>query len=105
MTLKALLDAIQDSKITADVVVSDKGRLQPVTRIEANRGVVMLICRPRPNWNAEPATHALTVEALKTPPATQSIISDMERRISEQAGLWERLEVAKALAHQKDGQK
>ena len=50
VNVKALLDAIQDSKITADLVVSDRGRLQPVTEIRAMGNVVMLICRPRPDW-------------------------------------------------------
>jgi len=52
MTAKALSEAIQDTKISASVVVSDRGRLQPVTRIVAAPGVVMLICRPRPRWEA-----------------------------------------------------
>jgi hypothetical protein len=50
LTIKALLDAIEDAKITADLVVSDRGRLQPVTEIRAMGNVVMLICRPRPPW-------------------------------------------------------
>ena len=50
MTIKALLEAIQDAKITADVVVSDRGRLHPVTKIQASANVVMLICRARPDW-------------------------------------------------------
>lgn len=49
MTIKALLEAIQDAKITADVVVSDRGRLHPVTKIQASANVVMLICRARPD--------------------------------------------------------
>ena len=52
MTLKDLLDVIQDSKIHAELVVSDKGRLQPVTEIRAGAGVVTLVCRPRPPWEA-----------------------------------------------------
>ena len=47
MTLITFLDAIQDAKIQAEIVVSDRGRLQPVMEIRAMENVVMLMCRPR----------------------------------------------------------
>jgi len=98
MTLKALIDAVQDSKISADVVVSDLGRLQPVTRLVAGANVVMLICRPRPAWqsdvepdrpNVKPLRahdlidHALTVAALNAPEERRKTEAE---RISKQAG-------------------
>ena len=84
MTLKDFLDAIQDSKIQAELVVSDKGRLQPVTAIRAGAGVVTLVCRPRQAWEAIRAEKNQKKEAA---------------RISQLAGEWERQEVERAMAH------
>jgi hypothetical protein len=99
MTLKALLDAIQDAKITADLVVSDRGRLQPVTAIRAMGNVVMLICRPRPAWgmpeDCRPAG-SMTLEQ------TQASIKESKRKRTEEdrirlnSAKWEREEIAKA---------
>jgi 3-keto-L-gulonate-6-phosphate decarboxylase len=85
MSLKDFLEAIQDSKVHADIVVSDKGRLQPVTVIRAGAGVVMLVCRPKPQWEAERAR------------------KKEELRLSELAGQWERQEVERAMAHAAPG--
>ena len=84
MSLKDFLDAIQDSKIQAELVVSDKGRLQPVTAIRAGAGVVTLVCRPRPPWEAAQQERARKREEL---------------RLSELAGEWERQEVERAIQH------
>ena len=84
MTLKDFLDAIQDSKIQAELVVSDKGRLQPVTAIRAGAGVVTLVCRPRQAWEAIRAEKNQKKEAA---------------RISQLAGEWERQEVERAIQH------
>ena len=107
--LKELLASIQDTKITAALVVSDLGRLQPVTRIEATPNVVMLICRPRPDWagDSKPEAptkplrshdHEMTVKALH---ASEDRRKAEEQRISAQSGEWEKQEVAKAYAHTK----
>ena len=84
MSLKDFLEAIQDSKVHADIVVSDKGRLQPVTVVRAGAGVVMLVCRPRPPWEAAQQERARKREEL---------------RLSELAGEWERQEVERAIQH------
>ena len=60
MTLKTLLGAIQDTKIGASLVVSDRGRLQAVTQIVTSSRVVMLICRPRPRWEATAPENSAT---------------------------------------------
>ena len=102
MTIKALLDAIEDSKITADLVISDRGRLQPVTKIQASQNVVMLICRPRPDWEGKwghledcrPAG-SMTLEqtCAQIKPRRKRTEED---RIRLNSAKWEREEIAKA---------
>jgi len=107
MTLKHFLDSIQDSKITADLVISDRGRLLAVTKIEATAHVVMLVCRPKPQAAPKPPAgppmtlkrtieHELTVQALQPSPAQRRQQAEEERRTRAESAKWERQEVEQA---------
>lgn len=107
MTLKTFLDSIQDSKITADLVISDRGRLLAVTKIEATAHVVMLVCRPRPQATPKPPEgppmtlkrtieHELTVQALQTPPAQHRQAAEEDRHARLESAKRERQEIKAA---------
>jgi 3-keto-L-gulonate-6-phosphate decarboxylase len=53
VTVKQLLEAIEDSKINATLVVQDKGHRLAVTEIRAGEHIVTLVCRPRTQTIAE----------------------------------------------------
>lgn len=65
MTVRQLLEAIQDTSIQADIVVGDKGRLRPVTEIKTTENVLMLVCRPHPkDGRCPPCSRRILLQQL-----------------------------------------